>query len=305
MINKIKVRLKKIYYQTRFHILGILLPAPYKSEFEFFEDIRGNTYNDLSYKETQLRSMVHQLDKSLTLNKFKQMPLTVEKITAYLGEVTKEPGHDTTLADWCRKLLHEYNSRCNGNPSTDKLITHFDNTGVELLQNIIETRRSVRSYLPKPVDKESLNLILQSGLWAPTGCNRQTVEYLVIEDKDDIRYCQRIAGEGYPFPTEAPLAIVVLIDPRQYSLPSQRHMAYLEGGAAIQNILLTAHAMGFGACWLFWSGIKVSQSQFVKKFTLNPWLLPIAMICLGHPNILPVCRPERKTTLKSIHYPMR
>lgn len=305
MIHNIKIRLKKIYYQTRSCLLGILIPTPYKHEFNFFEDIRGNTYIDLSYKETQLRSMVHQLDKTLTLKKFKQMPITVEKIANHLDEVTKEPGHDTALAEWCRKLLHEYSARSNGNPSIDNLTTHFDGNEVKFLKSIIETRRSVRSYLPKPVSKESLHLILQSGLWAPTGCNRQTIEYLVIEDKTDIEYCQRIAGEGYPFPTEAPLAIVVLIDPRQYSLPSQRHMAYLEGGAAIQNMLLTAHTMGYGTCWLFWSGINVSQSQFVQKFSLNPWLLPIAMICLGHPNILPICRPERKEILKSIHYPMR
>jgi nitroreductase len=144
--------------------------------------------------------------------------------------------------------------------------------------------------------------ILRAGLWAPTGCNRQTIEYLALYNKDDIRYCKLIAGEGHSFPDDAAIAIIILVDPRSYSLPSQRHMAYLEAGAAIQNILLTAHCFGIGSCWLFWDGRKVNHYEFNKKFNLNSWLLPVSMVCFGYPEIVPKFRPERKNIKTAVHH---
>lgn len=78
-------------------------------------------------------------------------------------------------------------------------------------------------------------------------------------------------------------------------------MAYLEGGAAIQNILLMAHGLNVGSCWLFWDGKEASHEEFIRKFKLSSWLLPISMVCLGYADKIPKYCPERKDLRKSIH----
>ncbi len=57
--------------------------------------------------------------------------------------------HNTTLADWYRTILREYIFRFNDNPLTSNSPEHFDNIAVELIRNIIETKRSINSFLSK------------------------------------------------------------------------------------------------------------------------------------------------------------
>lgn len=50
---------------------------------------------------------------------------------------------------------------------------------------IIENRRSIRSYLNTPIPEEDLNEILETGLYAPSGKNRKPWRFLIIKDKDN------------------------------------------------------------------------------------------------------------------------
>ncbi len=156
----------------------------------------------------------------------------------------------------------------------------------------------MRSYKPEKIEKELLDKILEAGLWAPSGCNRQAIEFLIVDNPADVILCQKYAGEYYTFPQEASVNIVVLVDPRGYALPHQRHMAYLEGGAAIQNMLLTAHSLGLGSCWMFWN--KHDQ-DFNRRFSLHPWLLPVGLVCLGYADRVPPIVPKRKCVSDCIH----
>jgi nitroreductase len=293
--------LKKIYYQWVARIRGVLLPASYKQEYDYFENLRGEVYDDLAYKEAYLRRQTHQIDKILTFSKVKKMESIEKSVRINCESINQCPGHDSATITWCKEVLSGYEN-IQGYKEEEKLQNDkYNDEEIETLSNIIESRRSIRSYKHAAISETDLHKILKAGLWAPTGCNRQTIEYLILTSTQDIEYCQRIAGEGYAFPREAPLVLVILVDPRNYPLPNHRHMAYLEGGAAIQNILLMAHALGIGSCWLFWNGTHRNSSGFHKKYNLAPWLLPVSMVCLGYAKIPPLCIPRRKDLLKSIH----
>lgn len=281
-----------------------MVPKQYKFEYEFFESMQGATYSDLSFNEAKLRKWTHQLDKTLTFKKFKKKNVMAKLVADLVQQIAKEANHDAVLVRWCYDVLSEYKRRSQGNPPPRKLeLPDYDIKTQEMLRNIIESRRSMRSFRPTPIPKDVLGRILNAGLWAPTACNRQQIEYLILETEEDIRYCQKIAGEGYSFPTEAPVSVVVLIDVRNYAVPVERHVAFLEGGAAIQNMLLTAHSMGVGSCWLFWNHATGKHNEFVKRFLLKSWLLPVAMLCFGYPDNVPKFCPVRKGLKKSIHYP--
>ena len=118
----------------------------------------------------------------------------------------------------------------------------------EIIKNIIE-RRSVKKYLPKPVEQELIDCVLKAGTFAPTGRNRQPVKILAITDpkvRDDLRKLNaKIMGLDEsvdPF-YGAPVVLVVLADPTVST--------YLYDGSLVMgNMMLAAHSLGLGSCWI-------------------------------------------------------
>lgn len=110
----------------------------------------------------------------------------------------------------------------------------------------IMARRSYRGkYLDTPVPREDLAAILEAGLAAPSGCNKQTVSLIAVDDPSLLKQLHAVidppAGEG------APAMICVL---------SQRIVAYRDRcfatqdyAAAIENMLLAIHSLGYASCW--------------------------------------------------------
>lgn len=305
MKTDLTAKLKRLYRHTGYRFRRYLLPKRYRFEYEFFEGVRGRSYSDGSFMEMSLRKAAHALDKTLVFERFKERKTIYELVKQILKKVQQLPGHDISTVKWSEKVLDEYQKRLAGREPSNNGFLQLDDKASVLLKEIVQSRRSIRSFKPDSISEELLYEILRAGLWSPTGCNRQGVEYLVLEDREDIRFCQRIAGEGYSFPREAPFNVVVLIDPRGYALPIQRHMAFLEGGAAVENILLTAHSLGVGSCWLFWDNTDANHRKFVERFCLEPWLLPVAMVCLGYPDKVPGFCPARKDLVKCLHFGKR
>lgn len=112
----------------------------------------------------------------------------------------------------------------------------------------METRRSVRVYLPNAVPEEKLERILRAGLYAASGMGRQSAMILCVTDKalrDRLmRMNAAIMGtpEKDPF-YGAPCVLVVLAD---RSIPT----AVYDGSLVLGNMMLAAHAEGLGSCWI-------------------------------------------------------
>lgn len=112
----------------------------------------------------------------------------------------------------------------------------------------METRRSVRAYLPNAVPEEKLERILRAGLYAASGMGRQSAMILCVTDKalrDRLmRMNAAIMGtpEKDPF-YGAPCVLVVLVD---RSIPT----AVYDGSLVLGNMMLAAHAEGLGSCWI-------------------------------------------------------
>ena len=116
----------------------------------------------------------------------------------------------------------------------------------ETIQDIL-TRRSCKKYKPDMISDEAINTIVDCALAAPTGRNRQASIILVVKDKEArdalSRANARVLGaEIDPF-YGAPVVLVVLAkkDVNTY---------IYDGSVTAENILLAAHALGIGACWI-------------------------------------------------------
>ena len=149
---------------------------------------------------------------------------------------------------------------------------------LELLE-LIHTRRSIRRYEGRPVPPALVDQLLEAAIWAPSAHNRQPWRFVVIDGDATrrelaaamgARLRQDLAADGAPPEvvardadrsyariTAAPLLILVCLTmadmdayPDARRAANESMMAVQSAAMAGQNLLLAAHALGLGACWL-------------------------------------------------------
>ena len=192
------------------------------------------------------------------------------------------------------------------------------------LNEIIKSRRSIRKFLPDTIPDEEIRDIIDAGMNAPSGCNSQCWQFIAVKDKlllqqlaegtkDGIQEFYKDAKYGPAFIESrikqttffknAPLVFFVFLTHLDY-YDKQAAMYYedlgfshdkmmtslgspdiLSIGAAIQNMLLTIHAKGLGACWM--NDPIVSQKNICHILDVPAdWQL-ISVIPVGKPAYTP------------------
>ena len=128
------------------------------------------------------------------------------------------------------------------------------------LDEIIEQRRSVRSFESTPVDREDLLAICEAARLAPSACNSQTWRFISVTDRSIIR---RICREAMrPFIPNRWLEQVplVIVGCSQLDIITNRVGAKISGieyyqidiGIAMEHMVLKATELGLGTCWIGW-----------------------------------------------------
>lgn len=149
--------------------------------------------------------------------------------------------------------------------------------------NMIFKRTSVRKYKTDPVAKEQIELLLKAGMAAPSACNAQPWEFIVVEKRETLDKITQI----HPFSQmlkEAPLAIVVCGDTtKKPAFVPDLEAWPLDCSAATQNIMLQATEMGLGSVWLGVYPKKDFCSDVAKLFNLPEHVISLSIIAIGHP----------------------
>ena len=144
---------------------------------------------------------------------------------------------------------------------------------MEVIQ-AIRDRRSIRKYREEPVSENQLNQILEAGRWAPSRGNSQPWKFIVLDDSQIRKELADVIPTG-KFLAQAPQGIAVTVDPKISKHPEQ------EGAAAIQNMLLMAHTLGLGTCWISVYGTDWAKTAAnVLGIPDEEWL--ISVISVGH-----------------------
>lgn len=142
----------------------------------------------------------------------------------------------------------------------------------------IRQRRSIREYKKDIPGDAQIEKVLEAGRWAPSGLNNQPWRFLVIKDKAKKDGLVQFTKYG-DIIRDAPVVIVVCMDVADSYNREKDLMAI---GACIQNMLLAAHNLGLGACWL---GEILNKKQAVAKYlNLKADLELMAVVTLGYPD---------------------
>jgi nitroreductase len=137
-------------------------------------------------------------------------------------------------------------------------------------------RRSYRHWEDRPVPAWMVERILEAGMWAASGCNLEIWRFIVMEDPAVLK---RFAN--MEFEVEK-VKVVCCMDVRGYDqveFPPPEKNKLLDIGAAMQNMALTAHALGLGGCWSTFSDKQISDIH--AYFDLPEYIQVVTYLSLG------------------------
>ncbi len=198
------------------------------------------------------------------------------------------------------------------------------------LFNAIEGRKSIRRFKQVPVQDDDIRKILDAGRRAPSANNTQPWSFIVIKDRaklvgmadaaremidrmlpyaENEKQAQRLAAyksNYYTFFENAPVVIAVcmeaydagtdrLLAKMGYSAEDVKRLRPLPGlqsvSAAIQNMLLAVHALGYGSCWM--TGPLVAQEAFESLLGFGQGKFIAALLPVGAADENPPARNRK------------
>ena len=162
---------------------------------------------------------------------------------------------------------------------------------MEAMKNLLE-RRSIRRYKETQVPDELLNQVLEAGLYAPTGMNRQNVVMVAVRDKETRDKLSKMnaavmGAQNDPF-YGAPCVIVVLGDAETYPVVEN-------GSLVLGNLMNAAHALGLGSCWIHRAKQTFETEEgkeLLRVWGLKDTLVGVGNCILGYPDEEPAARPR-------------
>ncbi len=164
------------------------------------------------------------------------------------------------------------------------------------LDACIKGRRSVRAYTDEPVSKEQIETVLEAGTWAPTGMYREPLRFVVIEDKNLIRYVsdetKALVKQAMPqmvkqFSTKEDIIcynvpVLILVCTEKDAQWSQVNL--LDSVLATQNMFLKAYELGLGTCYMGFIALLNSKPEVLKKIGIPQNYDMTVPFILGHPK---------------------
>ena len=164
----------------------------------------------------------------------------------------------------------------------------------EVLNNIL-TRRSIRAFKKEQIKDDELEMILKAGIYAPSGMNKQSWQFTVVQNKEKIEALAKVVreelgrDEGYNF--YAPPTLIMLSN------------GLADCSCALENIFLMANSLGIGSCWI--NQLKTICDNKKVRDLLNEFEIPEnhivwGMASIGYPEKPGVEHERKEGTIKYI-----
>ena len=146
--------------------------------------------------------------------------------------------------------------------------------------SIIFKRASVRKFKDIKVSDEKIENLLRAGMQAPSSCNSQPWEFIVVSDDDD----KKAISEMHRFAKPALNASHLIITLGNLNTAKIISMIEQDLGACNENILLQATHEGLGAVWLGFHPIEDRTLKLKEYLNIPDYCIPFSVICVGYPE---------------------
>ena len=184
----------------------------------------------------------------------------------------------------------------NSQTTNDKDMNNENKNLTELLRE----RRSIRRYTSQKIDRDTLRMIAEAGLFAPSSYGQNPVEFVIIDDPAELHSVAACKAIGAPSVANAAAAIIVAVDTAKGELWVE------DASVAAGYILLAAENYGIGACWNqihLRKGKKATASKEICEITGIPSSYEVvAVIALGYPAETKAPRTLEEMNPQRIHF---
>ena len=146
----------------------------------------------------------------------------------------------------------------------------------------IFSRRSIRRFAPGDVGEPAITRLLQAAMAAPSAAAQDPWRFVVVRKREQLAKVAAALPYGGML-AQASVGFVVCGD---LDAAHDRQLSYAlqDCAAAIENLLLCAHALGLGGCWI---GVHPREDRIRKlkeMFALPPSVVPISVVAVGLPG---------------------
>lgn len=167
---------------------------------------------------------------------------------------------------------------------------------------VIETimaRRSVRKYLPQPVNRDTMQVILNCGINAPNGQNKQSWAIRVVDNPEFINGLTEVYKKANPKAAEDPNfrnmfrnapTVVFIANDTAYDF------SQVDCGLLGENMILSAWSMGIGSCCLGgpirFMKTDPGAAEYLKRLNIPEGYDLLYCIAFGYPDESPAAKPR-------------
>lgn len=172
----------------------------------------------------------------------------------------------------------------------------------EVIENIM-SRRSIRKYKPEAVERETMATILECGINAPNGMNRQSWEVRVVDDPSVMDKIVAAMAAASPDVKEevvrgcfrgAPTMVFIANDPSY-------DCSQIDCGLLSENIMLSAWSLGVGSVCLG-SPVRFLKNapEALEILDFSEGYQPVICIGLGYPDEAPDAKPRDPSKVRFV-----
>lgn len=270
MLKRIKNYLKKHGVLSKYSY-----QLAYRQYSRFLEySISGKDTNDVSFLETNLRILIHELEKGFSL----PMPKRgfgkekVALLVAYYEKYVKI-GKDAELIQYVQDILSFYKQNEQEYGFDVSMIPEnlysdaFSNSdagvkkarGIELsdaqrlsFEKFSESRHSIRMFKDEKIGEELIKQAVRLAQTAPSACNRQSVEIFHVSSADKCKEILDLQG-GFKGASIVNDLLIITSNLSLYTSLYELNTGYVDGGIFAMNLMYALHYYGIGSCPLLWN----------------------------------------------------
>ena len=178
-----------------------------------------------------------------------------------------------------------------------------ENAVIEYMMSL----RSIGMYIPPAVNRDTMQIILNCGINAPNGQNKQSWEIRVVDNPEFINGITEVYKKQNPKATEDPnfknmfrnaSTVVFIANDKSYDL------SQIDCGLLGENMILSAWSMGIGSCYLggptrFMTSTP-EAAEYLKKLDIPEGYQLLYCIAFGYPDETPSAKPRNAEKIRFI-----